>query len=263
MYCLVVLDCSEIIMDVTSDFVKMSLGGNGKLNGDNYHSWKFNAKMFLMGKDLWGYVDGTEKLKLDASENEKKQFHKLDNQALSFICLSVETNVQIYVRNSKSAKEAWDSLSAHFEEKTLSKKIFYRRQLYSARMSSASSMEVHLNNIKTIAEHLEALDDAVDEKDLVMILISSLPDSYNNLITTLETLDEKQLTWAYIRDRVTAEYERKKGGDRNNSRNGALLSAGERYSKDRDKKKSARKSDGMPLLSSEGAFPSRLSKVEK
>ena len=80
-------------MDMTSDFGKMSLGGNGKLNGDNYHSWKFNAKMFLMGKDLWGVVDGTEKLKLDASANEKKQFNKLDNQALSFISLSVETNV--------------------------------------------------------------------------------------------------------------------------------------------------------------------------
>ena len=31
-----------------------------KLNGDNFHSWKFNMKMFLIGKDLWDIVSGDE-----------------------------------------------------------------------------------------------------------------------------------------------------------------------------------------------------------
>ena len=53
----------------------------------------------------------------------------------------------------------------------------------------------HINRLKTIADHLEALDDAPPERELVMILISSLPDEYNNLITTLETLKEDKLTW--------------------------------------------------------------------
>ena len=73
-------------------------------------------------------------------------------------------------------------------------------------------MECHVNNVKTVTDHLEALDDAVAEKDLVMILISSLPEDYNNLITALETLKEEQLTWTYVRDRVISEYLRKKGG---------------------------------------------------
>ena len=70
-------------------------------------------------------------------------------------------------------------------------------------------MTEHINKLKTISEHLEALDDAVLEKDLVMILISSLPEDYNNLITTLETLPEEKLTWDYVRDRVITEFERK------------------------------------------------------
>ena len=108
-------------MDLSSEFSKMGLG---KLNGDNYHSWKFNVKMLLIGKDLWEVVDGTEVLGEDAGDAEKKLFKKRDNQALSIVCLSVQPNLQIYVRNCKSSKEAWDSLSNHFEEKTLSKKIF-------------------------------------------------------------------------------------------------------------------------------------------
>ena len=201
--------------------------GLKKLNGDNYHSWKFNMELLLQGKDLWDYVDGTEKLDSEATDAEKKKWKKGDNQARSNICLSVQENIQIYVRGSKTSKEAWDSLSKHFQENTLSAMVHWRRQLYGAKMSDASSMEAHLNNLKTIAEHLEAVDDAVSEKDLVMILMTSLPESYDNLITTLETLKLEQLTWNYVRDRCVAEYDRKNkktGGEK--KRDDALLTGG-------------------------------------
>ena len=213
-------------MDLTTAFGKVSLG-LGKLDGDNYHSWKFNMRMYLIGKDVWDYVDGTEKLPDEPSEEEKKKFRKNDNQALSAICLNVKPALQIYVRNAKTAKEAWDSLSGHFEEKTLSKKIDYRKQLYACKLSSGTTMEAHLNRLKTIAEHLEALKDPVSDKDLVMILVSSLPDSYNNFVTALESLKEEELKWTYVRDRLMAEYDRKKGGDgKGNSRGDDALYAG-------------------------------------
>merc|ERR1712025_768037 len=44
-----------------------------------------------------------------------------------------------------------------------------------------------------------------------MILISSLSEDYNNLITALESVKETELTWTYVRERVIAEYDRKKG----------------------------------------------------
>ena len=182
-----------------------------KLTADNFHSWKFNMKMYLIGKDLWDLVQGVEVLDRTAEEDEKKKFRKRDNLSLSIICLSVSSDLQIYVRNANTGKEAWESLSGHFEEKTLSKKIFYRRKLYSIRLEKGTTMTTHVNKLKTISEHLEALDDAVQEKDLVMILISSLPDEYNNLITAMETLKEEKLTWCYVRDRLLSEYARKRG----------------------------------------------------
>ena len=124
------------------------------------------------------------------------------------ICLAVSPQMKIYVRSSSTSKQAWDALAGHFEEKTLSRKIMYRRKLYNLRMGNMSATD-HINRMRTVADHLEALDDQVQEKDLVMILMSSLPESYNNLITTLETLDESKLTWEYVRDRIVTEHERK------------------------------------------------------
>ena len=75
-----------------------------------------------------------------ASQEEQKRFKKRKNLALVSICLSVCTSLQIYVRTVQSAKEAWENLQKHFEEKSLSCKIFYRRKLYSARMAKGTDM---------------------------------------------------------------------------------------------------------------------------
>jgi hypothetical protein len=185
-----------------------------KLNSENYHNWKFDMKMLLVGKDLWDIVTGEEKLEEEATEKERTHYRKCDNKALSMICLGINSELKIYVRSAKSAQEAWESLNKHFEEKTLSKKIMYRRKLYELKMDENTTMIEHINKMKTIAEHLEALDDAVLEKDIVMILLSSLPPDYNNLITTLETLKEENLGWDYVRDRLLTEFERRRGPGR-------------------------------------------------
>ena len=150
-----------------------------KLTADNYHHWKFQMKMCLIGKDLWEIVTGTETLPAEASAEVRSKFKKRENLALATVCLSVATNLQIYVRSATNAKEAWENLEKHFEVKSLSRKIFYRRKLYAARMEKGTQMIDHINYMKILSEHLEAVGDAAAEKDLVIILISSLPDDYN------------------------------------------------------------------------------------
>ena len=200
-----------------------------KLTADNYHNWKFSIKMMLIGRDLWEIVEGSEVLPEEATNKQAQEFRKRVNKALSLICLSVSDNLQIYVRNAKTGKEAWDSLQNHFEEKTLSRKVSLHQKLYSARMGNGSMIE-HVNNIRTIADQLEALDDLIEEKYLVMILLSSLPKEYNNLLTTLETLKEDNLTWDYVRDRVLTESERRTNAVDSRTPHDALLAGGGKHS---------------------------------
>ena len=191
-----------------------------KLTYDNYPHWKFNMKMYLVGRDLWDIVEGTETLAEEETDNDRRRkFKRRENLAMSYICLSVSTPLQIYVRGAKNAKEAWDALMDHFEEKTLSKIVHYRRKLYRLSVEKSTNMTAHVNNLKTIAERLESVGNPVEENDLAMILITSLPESYNNLVTALETLKPDQLTWSYVRDRVLSEYERRKGEMKSKSKN--------------------------------------------
>ena len=88
--------------------------------------------MHAEGTDMTEHINfvKTAADQLQAVEDGEKR----ENLALASVCLSVTTPLQIYVRSAKSAKEAWNNLQKQFEAKSLSKKIFYRRKLYSACM---------------------------------------------------------------------------------------------------------------------------------
>ena len=59
-----------------------------KLNGGNYHSWKFRMKMYLIGKDLWELVTGEGTLNNDATDEQQRRFRKRENMASrQYVCL--------------------------------------------------------------------------------------------------------------------------------------------------------------------------------
>ena len=70
-------------------------------------------------------------------------------------------------------------------------------------MGKVDDMANQVNETETISEHLETTGDPVAEHDLVLILISSLPEKFNYLIIALETIAESTLT--YVRDRLIHE----------------------------------------------------------
>ena len=91
-----------------------------KLTSKNYHSWKFQVKLLILGKDLCDIVSGHEVRKDDLTEDETAKFRKREQQALAYIGLLVTQGQQIYLRNVDKPKAAWDVLAKHFEDKSLS-----------------------------------------------------------------------------------------------------------------------------------------------
>ena len=77
-------------------------------------------------------------------------------------------------------------------------------------MKKWQNITEHINHIKTLSEHLETIDNRIAEKNVVILLISSLLEEYNYLITALETIAEDQRTCDYVKDRFIHKNGKKK-----------------------------------------------------
>ena len=108
-------------------------------------------------------------------------------------------------------------------------------------------MTNHVNEIKTTSEHLEAISAQIAEHDLVIILISSLPEEFIYLITALETIST--LTWDYVRDRLIHESDKLQKSN-GNEMNDALFT-----------KNQTERSNKMSLLQEKGTHSSMFYRI--
>ena len=82
--------------------------------------------------------------------------------------------------------------------KSLSIKLFMKKQLYILQMKEDTPILQHLNTFNRILSDLLALEVKLEQEDKALLLLSSLPSSYDHLATTImygkETLEHDSKT---------------------------------------------------------------------
>lgn len=186
-----------------------------KLNNDNYFTWKYKMELFLLREKAW-YVIKDDKPVLQAEptvqeRRELKDFEDKDDQARGAIGLSVEDSQLRHIRSKKTAKEMWTVLKEHHERDTLGNKVSLMRKICRMKMPENGNVESHLNEMANLFQKLNDFGDNLTESWTVAIVLSSLPPSYDTLITALEARPEGDLTMSYIQTKLISEYTRRKG----------------------------------------------------
>ena len=86
--------------------------------------------------------------------------------------------------------------------KSLTNKLLLKKKLYGLKMAEGSALDQHINVFNHIINNLNQVDVKFEEEDMTLILLNSLPKSYNNLVTTLmwgkETLELEEITSALL-----------------------------------------------------------------
>ena len=154
-----------------------------KFDGENFHLWKFKMQMMLKNKGLWDTVEGGNGGKAVGESEWKRK----EERALALIVLSLSDGQLMHVQNSSTAREAWDKLCNIHERKGLANKLYLRRKFLTAKMEEGGSMAGHINKIKMMAQQLEAIGAPASEDDIVTTLLYSLPESFEQLIVSLES----------------------------------------------------------------------------
>ena len=180
-----------------------------KLDGDNYNSWKFNMKLLLMSNDLYGFIDGSEVAPVptdtDKMEKEIKLYKSRSQKAFSTIALSIDKQLQVHVRNTLCPKTAWNSLKSHFEFVSVTQIVRVWRSFFAATMKESTDLVDHITYMTEMAEQLREVKEEIDSKKFAVVLLGSLPDSYDNFMTSLNARDAENLTWEQIKPALMEE----------------------------------------------------------
>ncbi|KAK8944625.1 hypothetical protein KSP39_PZI007680 [Platanthera zijinensis] len=89
------------------------------------------------------------------------------------------------VVDADTTVDLWKKLEELYMSKSLTNKLYVKRQLYSLRMSESNKLLEHMNAFNKLISQLRSMDVKVEEEDQALLLLSSLPKSYDHLVTTI------------------------------------------------------------------------------
>ena len=185
-----------------------------KLNGTNYQSWKFNAKLVLMERGLWGLVTGDEVAPVTTDEDKKvkevKEFNLRAQKAYSLIALALNKNLQVHVSNTVNPKTAWEILEKHFNFVSVTETVRVNRAFFAASMEEGGDVMEHITRMIGLQERLREMGETIDSKKFATVMLGSLPDSYDNFLTSLNARSADQLSWDEIKPSLVEEYMKRK-----------------------------------------------------
>ena len=160
-----------------------------KLNSENYGSWSVQMKSLLVTLDYWAPCE-TPVLSAGSTAEEKANFKIKDSKALATIILSVKPSELIHIKNCSTALLAWNKLRDIYVAKTPARKVNLFKKLVRYKIKDGSSFSEQINEFSGLVDSLKENDLSVTEDFLSIVLLCSLPDSFDIFVVAMESRDK-------------------------------------------------------------------------
>lgn len=173
------------------------------LNNFNWASWKFRMELVLLEKGVYEVTTEPKPAELPVGWKVK------DGKARSAIGLALGNDQLLHVMTAKTAYDMWEALKSYHERGSLTNKVYVFRKLCSLKLEEGGNMAEHLMEVAELVQRLVALGEGLAEHLIVAIILSSLPPSYDALITALESRPVEELKQDYVKGKLLDEWKRK------------------------------------------------------
>jgi len=108
----------------------------------------------------------------------------MDLKAATTIQLCLADEVMCNVMDEKMATRLCSRLETYMT-KSFSNKLYLKKQLYGLRMNEGTTVSDHLNFFNKVINELLPVDVKIDVEDKALIVLSSLPESYDHIVTNM------------------------------------------------------------------------------
>lgn len=150
-----------------------------KFTGSNSFSlWQIKMRALLKQQGLWAPL----MKKATASGSDDVDMASLEEKAHSTIMLCLADDVITEVATEETAAGLWLKLESLYMTKSLTNKLLLKQRLFSLRMQEGTILREHLDQLNTILLELRNIEVKVEDEDAALILLVSLPSSYENFV---------------------------------------------------------------------------------
>ena len=176
------------------------------LNGSNYQSWKYNMKLVLMERGLWGFIQETEVEPDSTAQASAVNTYRLrSDKAYSLIALNVSKSLQVHISSITDPRLAWETLRKQFEFVSIAQVVRLNRRFYAATLEEGADLLEHLTRMTSLAEQLKELKEEITPTKFATVILGSLPESYDGFISSLNARDAGDLDWENIKGLLMEE----------------------------------------------------------
>lgn len=157
------------------------------------------------GKESTPDVKGTQPLK-DAKW--------LLDEAVVKQCIASTVSDSVFncIKSGTTAKEIWNSLTKIYQARSHMVAIDLRRRMQNKRCDEKTDIRMHFDELAGMLENLSSMGTSLGDEEYTSIILASLLDSYDSLITTMTTtatIRGEELLPDTVIQLVTDEYERR------------------------------------------------------
>lgn len=146
---------------------------------NDFGLWRLKMKALLVQQGLADAIKSeTEFVKAIAAEDKRKE---MKEKAHSAIILCLSDKVLREVSKEETAAAVWTKLESFYMTKTFANRLFSKQRLYSFKIAEDKGIMDQLDDFHKIVDDLENIDVKIDDEDKAVILLNSLPKSYDQL----------------------------------------------------------------------------------
>ncbi len=126
------------------------------------------------------------------------EYNEKATKAFALFCEHL-TNAQLaHIQYCENVKSAWETVCDVHETKIIKNKLFFQKRFFTIKMQEGEDLLVHINMVKALADQLRSIEVKIEDEDMYMVPLKNLPPSFDNLVTSLESMSTKDVDLQFI-----------------------------------------------------------------